>query len=268
MHEAARAIARSWAPPRGYFGLAESYARLGDWASVDAWLDRQEQRMPDSPFMTGQRILQQVWQGHYEEAVRLGRERLAASNQTYADLPDAIRHGAGFHLARAGDYAQAIELLEPLYDPDQPETLRAYSPEPSFGPHGLAWAYLRTGARDKADRLLGVLAQDCAGVNAAGRGRDAASLFLCAQTEVLRGDHDRALDLLEQAIEAGWRSYYIRQRDPFWAVLAEHPRYRALMARVKADVGRMRVEIQRMDAREDLGAIADADIAAEAAQGQ
>jgi hypothetical protein len=40
------------------------------------------------------------------------------------------------------------------------------------------------------------------------------------------------------------------------------------MARVKADVGRMRVEIQRMDAREDLGAIADADIAAEAAQGQ
>ena len=40
------------------------------------------------------------------------------------------------------------------------------------------------------------------------------------------------------------------------------------MARVKTDVDRMRVEIERMDAREDLGVIADADIAAEAAQGR
>jgi tetratricopeptide (TPR) repeat protein len=193
----------------------------------------------------------------------VGRERLQERGQSFADLPEPLRHGAGFHLARTGEYALAIELLEPLYDPDRPESLDAFSPDPVFGPHGLAWAYLRTGAQDKAQRLLAALARRCE----ERRTRDSAWLHRCAQTELLRGNHARALELLEQAVEAGWRGYYVRQKDPFWAELADHPRYRALMATVKADIDRMRLKIREIDAREDLGAFADAEIAAKVGAG-
>jgi hypothetical protein len=78
---------------------------------------------------------------------------------------------------------------------------------------------------------------------------------------LLQGDRDRALELLEQAVTAGWREYYIRQHDPYWAALENDPRYRALMARVKADVDRQAVEIARLDAAEDLVAKVDAAVA-------
>ena len=74
---------------------------------------------------------------------------------------------------------------------------------------------------------------------------DSGPLHYCAETALLRGDRDRALELLEQAVTAGWREYYIRQHDPYWAALENDPRYRALMARVKADVDRQAVEIAR-----------------------
>ena len=266
-HELVREVARRWMMPFGYFPLAESYARLGDWASVDAWLDRQERRAPDSPFIIGQRVLQQAWQGQFAEAVRVGRERLTQRGQAFADLPEPLRHGAGFHLARAGEYAAAIEILEPLYNIEIPDSLLVYSPDPTFGPHGLAWAYLQTGAKDKAERLLAALSGVCDQRLDAGRGRQPTLLQRCAQTELLRGHHDRALDLLEQAVDAGWRGYYVRQTDPFWAAVAADPRYRGLMARVKADVDRQRADTRSIDAREDLGAIADAEIAAGAAAG-
>jgi hypothetical protein len=67
---------------------------------------------------------------------------------------------------------------------------------------------------------------------------------------------------LEQAVEVGWRDYYLRERDPYWTSVAEHPRYRALMARVKADVDRQRAEVHRIDTSEDFSGKLDAAVAA------
>ena len=69
-------------------------------------------------------------------------------------------------------------------------------------------------------------------------------LQLCADVELLRGNIEPALDGLEQAIQAGWREYYLQEHDPYWASIANHPRYRTLMAKVKADVDRQRAEVQ------------------------
>ena len=89
-------------------------------------------------------------------------------------------------------------------------------------------------------------------------------LQLCADVELLRGNIEPALDGLEQAIQAGWREYYLQEHDPYWASIANHPRYRTLMAKVKADVDRQRAEVQRAETNEVFLAKLDATIAAAA----
>jgi hypothetical protein len=83
----------------------------------------------------------------------------------------------------------------------------------------------------------------------------------CAEVELLSGNIEAALDGLERAIEAGWRGYYVRERDPYWASAAGHPRYRALMAKVKAEVDRQRAEVQRAKPGEEFLVKLDAAIA-------
>ena len=167
------------------------------------------------------------------------------------------------HLARDGDYAAAIEALEPVVDVEFPG--RSVIPG-SFihGAHALAFSYMHTGADAKAERLLATEARECSGLRADGRLRDSFDLHRCAQTELLLGNVEQALAGLEKAIEAGWREYYLHERDPLWASVASDPRYRALMAKVKADVDRQRAEVRRIDASERFIEKLDAAIAAKA----
>jgi hypothetical protein len=79
-----------------------------------------------------------------------------------------------------------------------------------------------------------------------------------AMNALLGGDHDLAIERLGQAVEAGWRGYYVHINDPRWAVLADDPRFVKLMSEVKADVDRQAAEIDRIDAEEDFIAILDA----------
>ena len=67
---------------------------------------------------------------------------------------------------------------------------------------------------------------------------------------LLQGDTDGALAEFARAVTAGWREHYVRQKDPYWAVVQGHPAYRALIEKVKADVARQRTEVARVDSRE------------------
>ena len=182
---------------------------------------------------------------------------------TFADLNGVERLIAGVDLARDGDYTAAIEALEPVVDVEFPG--RSVFPN-SFihGAHALAFSYMHTGADAKAERLLATEARECSGLRADGRLRDSFDLHRCAQTELLLGNVEQALAGLEKAIEAGWREYYLHERDPLWASVASDPRYRALMAKVKADVDRQRAEVRRIDASERFIEKLDAAIAAKA----
>jgi hypothetical protein len=64
------------------------------------------------------------------------------------------------------------------------------------------------------------------------------------------GHDDEALAGLEKAIAAGWREYYLRLHDPYWARLKDHPKDRQRMAKMKADVDRQHAEAAAKD-RED-----------------
>jgi hypothetical protein len=96
------------------------------------------------------------------------------------------------HLARGGDYAAAIEGLEPVVDVELPG--RTVIPGSIIhGAHALAFSYMHTGADAKANRLLETEARECSGLRADGRLRDSFDLHRCAETELLRGNVEAAL---------------------------------------------------------------------------
>ena len=246
------------------FFLLLSYRSLGDWPQVEVVNERLMRATPEGPvrsmFRAG--ILPSA-KGQTEVAVQRWREGLSERGMTFADLNGVERLIAGVDLARDGDYTAAIEALEPVVDVEFPG--RSVLPN-SFihGAHALAFSYMHTGADAKAERLLATEARECSGLRADGRLRDSFDLHRCAQTELLLGNVEQALAGLEKAIEAGWREYYLHERDPLWASVASDPRYRALMAKVKADVDRQRAEVRRIDASERFIEKLDAAIAAKA----
>ena len=246
------------------FFLLLSYGSLGDWPQVEAVNERLMRATPEGPgrsmFRAG--ILPSA-KGQTDVTVQRLREVLSERGMTLADLDGVERLIAGVDLARGGDYAAAIEALEPVVDVEFPG--RSVIPN-SFihGAHALAFSYMHTGADAKANRLLAAEARECSGLRADGRLRDSFDLHRCAQTELLLGNVEQALAGLEKAVEAGWRDYYVHERDPLWASVASDPRYRALMAKVKADVDRQRAEVRRIDASERFIEKLDAAIAAKA----
>lgn len=245
-----------------HYTTALSYGLLGDWRTAQYWLDR---TIRDFPRIGPDVYLSAVvpaWQGRHGEALQRFREALAANQIDIAHEPDFIQFWYGALLARAGEHGAAIENLERVVDPAG-ELLSQIGPEPQLdGPHALAWSYLRTGARAKATTLLSGLWQQCQVTTADGPVLNGEFLHYCAETALLSGDVDEALAWLERAVTAGWRDYYLRLNDPYWAKVEHEPRYRAQMAIVRKDIDRQRTEIARIDAAEDFVAKVDAAMAA------
>ena len=238
--------------------LAVSYALLGNWRAAQYWQERTPRDFPNELRWYGASVVP-VWRGRTEEAVRRFQEALDAQRIDVAQEGPFLQAWHGALLARAGRHAEAIAVLEPV-GPEAEPLLNRWMPELD-AQHALAWAYLNSGAGAKAETLLSAIWRDCQAERNEGVSHDSGLLHYCAETALLRGDRDPALEFLEQAVTAGWREYYIRQHDPYWAALENDPRYRALMARVKADVDRQAVEIARLDAAEDLVAKVDAAVA-------
>jgi TolB-like protein len=243
-----------------HYLTAKSYGLLGDWHAAQYWLDRDIRDFPKhgwNPYLSAE---VPSWQGRHGEALQRFRAALAADKtDTSGEVGYILWYGA--LLARAGEYAAAIEQLEPLIDPARPVPSSRIDAHLD-GPHALAWSYLRTGATVKATALLSKLWQECKLEAPDAADRDSALLVYCADTALLSGDRDVALDWLERAVAAGWRDYYLRQNDPYWAVLKDDPRFRAQMEIVRKDIDRQRAEVARIDAAEDFVAKLDAAMAA------
>jgi TolB-like protein/Tfp pilus assembly protein PilF len=256
LHAAARRRAPQLLADHDY--LSKSYAMIGNWNSAQYWQERMPRDFPKNSLNPYAAAMVPAWQGQTEEAVRRFHEALDVHGIDIAQEGPYIRSWYGALLARMGRYTEAIAALVPLAGGQA--DVGSFMPELD-GAHALAWAYLNSGAGAKAEALLSEIWGQCPAASGEGLSLDSGDLHYCAETALLRGDRDRALDLLEQAVNAGWREYYIRQHDPYWAALENDPRYRALMARVKTDVEYQAVEIARLDAADDLVAKVDAAVA-------
>jgi len=242
---------------RSYAPMVLDSAWFGDFAASQAWIERTDQDYPNSQITRLMAVHVLTWQGRSGEAMG----RLHA----FMDDEAQIRPGseneedfaliAGGLLSRGGEYEAAVALLEPVVDPEEPDD-DDWSPPVSaiFGLNALAWAYQHTGATDKATWLLVGYLQKCAQAAKSGKYRNGRALEHCAEAHLLLGHDDEALAELEKAVDAGWREYYLRLHDPYWARLKDNPRYRRLMTKIKADVDRQHTEAVAQDRKDNFAA--------------
>jgi TolB-like protein/Tfp pilus assembly protein PilF len=236
-----------------YYGLARSYALLGLWDEAAEWIGRMQRDFPDFFFHGYWLANIPRWRGDYIGASRIFERELTSRGARLKSLSPYFSYYYGTGLARGGEYAAAIETLQPMYGGDiQLQDTLDYD-----GSHALAWAYAQLGDVEKAHALLDETERglsDFLGENAVPNSFD---WFYFAQNAVVIGDLDIALDRLQKAIDAGWRQYYLHRHDPLWDALADNNRYIEMMAWVKADIDRQRAEVQRIDAAEDFPALHD-----------
>jgi TolB-like protein len=270
-------ISSTGRPPE-LFGLIAVNAILGRQEQAAYWRDRNREVHPDDTMMRMIELGILSLHGDalaYPEALTqlqgllestgLDLDRAPAEfTVTYSEL------FAGELLALSGNYEAAVRALEPLVDSSR----GAFVPQ-NRTVQALAWTFLQTGERDKAAVLLEPLEREFREAHAAGRlprfdpaaGYNTGGLAGYAMTTLLAGNKDAALDLLDQAADAGWRGYYGIRRDPRWDAVREHPRFQAIMAKVKADIDLQRTRLEAMDAEDDFIARFDALLATTRATG-
>jgi TolB-like protein len=67
--------------------------------------------------------------------------------------------------------------------------------------------------------------------------------YSLGQIELLRGNHEAALERLETAVALGWREYRELERAIIWDPIREDPRFQALARQVDEDLARQRAEL-------------------------
>ncbi len=243
---------------RHYMGLSFSYALMGLWDQASYWDAR---TMVDTNWFWAKFFgptSVPYLQGRYRDSLAEWDKVLVAEGKTLSELPDLVALFYGDTQALAGDVAGAIQTLAPVIAPPRPVNYNEFDQFELDAVHSLAWSYEQAGMPEKGRAILESLERQIEETQRLGLLHMSNDLFFYARNALLMGEKDLALERLEQAVEAGWRDYYVQQNDPRWAPLAEDPRYQALMAEVKADVDRQRAEVERIDAEEDFVARLDA----------
>jgi len=251
--EKRRALNVEWV----HYGLALNYALFGLWNQAAYWSERSKVDAPDVVWARIYSANVPSWRGDFRKAIAEFDKALGEGESRFTDVPREFRFFYGELQSLAGDYAAAIATLEHVVDPKQSFQYGDYNEYVRLALHALAWSYMKQGHTDKADAILASLEQSLLAVQRKGLLHESDDLYFFARNAALTGNRDLALQRLRQAVDAGWREVYINDADPRWEAVADDPRYRALMAEVRADVDRQRAEVERRDAEEDFPALLD-----------
>ncbi len=213
-----------------------------DWTAAEQGFQRALELNPNSADTYDLYGRMRAAQGRYDEAVALVRR---------AQELDPLAHPV--------DYASAL-IRAGRYDEAEQAALRAVEIKPHYDrAHAtLGWAYLKTGRKDEGVAQLELAASLSGGGNQwlaqlghayALVGREAKARDVLRQLDELAkqryvspyhiafvytglGDHERALDLLEQAVAERSGSVYGIKGSFLFTDLHPHPRFAALLKRI------------------------------------
>jgi TolB-like protein len=239
--------------------LAESYTNLGMWQQAEPWYEYLETGYAEGYYFQLLRLHLLQRQGRFREMKAHFERVMNAEKLTVFDLSarDKMRYGS--LLAMAGDFAESITILEQVLD---------FEAESEVGPAGaqneyqaLAWAYMNTGDRIKADEIIDILEEYFLQQQAMGLLYDSGRYFSFAQNAQLTRDTEAALDRLQTAIDLGWRDYFLLLHDPRWDSARDHSRYIEIMDWLEADIDAQRIAVEQFDAENDFQASLDQAVA-------
>jgi tetratricopeptide (TPR) repeat protein len=153
------------------------------------------------------------------------------------------------HELRAGRFAEARALYEKSF----PELLTD-EPRIEFNPWdaiNLVLVLSKTGEQEQVDLLLDrnfQYIQTISRLGFEGYG------ILDVQIHALKGDKQKALSALRQAIDEGWRSlwWYYLKRDPSLESLHDEPEYQAMVAEIEADMAAQLARVREMERNGEL----------------
>ncbi len=245
-------LSADWMP----YWLAGNYAMMARFQTAENLISATAREYPEESWVTSGWIQAQVphWRGDYRQATARARRIRNVNDISPARLSPQERLFYGVNQALAGEYEAAIDTLA--------ATLRRIGDSClpggwcNAGAHqALALAYSKTGSPDEALKRLEAVEQWFLQLRASVETMQSGDLYEAARNAALMDDRELALDRLEEAVEAGWRGFYVNNHDPRWGPLRSDARYQALMAEVKADVDRQRARVEQIDAEENFQAL-------------
>jgi len=155
------------------------------------------------------------------------------------------------HELREGRISAALALYEESY----PELLNAEDPEVDRTNYraaiDLALVFSIAEEPQRADRLLDrslAQIQNMTRLSHFGFGIDDVRIY------AIRGERQRALSALRQAIDAGWRSFwwYSLEHDLSLESLHDEPEFQAMVAEIKADMAAQLESLREMERNGEL----------------
>jgi tetratricopeptide (TPR) repeat protein len=237
--------------------LGGLFLDLGDPDQAENWLVRGIELDPESFSANQAAALFYLYRGAEAAAAMAARKAYAVFPLFGFVLP-LLRD----HEVRAGRYAEARALYEEHF----PELL--YESDPKIEDRNclaaidLALILSRTGEQERADLLLDRSLQQIQGWARLGQGGYGVN---DVQIYALRGEKQKALSSLRQAIDVGWRSgwWYQLKLKPDLEVLHDEPEYQAMVAEIEADMAAQLTRVREMQRNGELTPIPRAEATAE-----
>ncbi len=218
--------------------LAWALVGLGVDDQADRWLGRAEAVDADNIFTVYGRKLYFLETGQAEAFVEYTQRNLERQPDNQFLIADAA-----LAKVQAHDFAEAVRLYEkvelrevgfdePLFD--RWNFMYGYS-------HALALikAYQMNGDLKKANNLLSDFDAFLGQYSEQGVALPNALYFL-ACLNALRGLNDQAIEALQRAYDAGWRSYRLASNNPVLKSLERDVRYQAILLKIESEVAEMR----------------------------
>jgi tetratricopeptide (TPR) repeat protein len=231
--------------------LGRFFMDLGDLDRAEYWTERSIEVAPKAFYPNIAMQLLHLYQGDLSGALEYGRRAFETEDpwafQLHSFEPVRIDE------MRAGRYLEARAAFEKI----APELLNEDSPQIGNRNYraaiDLALTLSKTGEQERADRLLeGSLQyiQRIPRLGHYGTGYGIADVQIYA----LRGDKQKALSALRQAIDEGWRDswWYFLKFDPILESLHDEPEYQAMVAEIEADMAAQLARVREMERNGEL----------------
>ena len=222
------------------------FLNLGDPDQAEYWIRRSIELAPEGFYSNLAMQDLAMYRGDEAAALEHGRKAFAIRPLVIWALT-SLRD----HEVRAGRYLEARTLYEEFF----PELLSERDPEVDFRNYiaaiNLALILSRTGERERADWLLERgLAQIQRRPRLGSQGYGIADV----QVYALRGEKQKALLALRQAIDEGWRSqwWYQLKHKPDLESLHDEPEFQAMVAEIEADMAAQLARVREMERNGEL----------------